>query len=144
MCMGVWYNNYMMFSFAYRKCLLMAPTVLKLLFKLIGFGNILQLTAYYNAFHILNKRILTSIPTYSFMAFTEAHLPLSYHNTSRLPWQKQRSTRRRLHQQQIGFKFKKETSKLVRLEQMLLLMLLYLGDFRKLIINVWKVLKGGL
>lgn len=65
----------------------MAPTVLKLLFKLIGFGNIVQLTAYYNAIHVLKKWRLTYIPSYAFMAFTEANLPLSYRNTNRLPWQ---------------------------------------------------------
>jgi hypothetical protein len=36
-----------------------------------------------------------------------------------LPWQKQHSKRRRLFHQQIGFKFKEETSKVLHLEHSL-------------------------
>jgi hypothetical protein len=39
----------------HRKCLIMAPTVLKLLFKLIDFGNILQHIAYYTAINVLKE-----------------------------------------------------------------------------------------
>ena len=39
----------------HRKCLIMAPTVLKLLFKLIGFGNIVQHIAYYTAINVLKE-----------------------------------------------------------------------------------------
>lgn len=45
----------MRFSFMHRKCLIMAPTVLKLLFKLIDFGNIVQYIAYYTAINVLKK-----------------------------------------------------------------------------------------
>jgi hypothetical protein len=38
-----------------RKYLIMAPTVLKLLFKLIAFGAIVQHIAYYTAFNVLKK-----------------------------------------------------------------------------------------
>jgi len=43
------------FSFMHRKCLIIAPTVLKLLFKLIGFGHIIEHTAYYTAINVLKK-----------------------------------------------------------------------------------------
>jgi len=45
----------MRFSFVHRKCLIMAPTVLKLLFKLIGFENIVQHIAYYTAINVLKE-----------------------------------------------------------------------------------------
>jgi hypothetical protein len=48
-CLCMW------FSFMHRKCLIMASTVLKLLFKLIGFGNIVQHIAYYTAINVMKK-----------------------------------------------------------------------------------------
>lgn len=45
----------MRFSFVHGKCLIMASTVLKLLFKLINFGNIVQHIAYYTAINVLKK-----------------------------------------------------------------------------------------
>jgi len=39
----------------HRKCLIMAPSVRKLLFKLIFFENIVQNIAYYTATNVLEK-----------------------------------------------------------------------------------------